>query len=149
MNVTRYEPYGVFQRVHSDLNRLFGDYFTDATPSVTRAKATTNWSPAVYIKEEDDRYVIIADVPGVPLENIDITVDDGVLTVKGTRDWADSEEKDGFKRVERARGTFTRRFSLPDNANQETVEASGKDGVLQVVIPKQEKAQPRRIPIVS
>ena len=86
-------------------------------------------------------------MPGVDAKNIDITMDDGVLVIKGERNSESKEEREGYKRVERVRGSFYRRFSLPDNANAEKISAKNDNGVLTVVIPKQEKAQPKRIPV--
>jgi HSP20 family protein len=108
---------------------------------------TSNWAPAVDIKEEDERFVLKADIPGVDPKNIQITMDDGVLTIKGERKHESEEKANGYTRVERSYGTFYRRFSLPDTADAERVTAKGKDGVLEVVIPKHEKVQPRRITV--
>ena len=108
---------------------------------------TSNWSPAVDIKEEDEQFVLKADIPGVDPKDIDVTMEDGVLTIKGERKHESEEEAEGYKRVERSYGSFYRRFSLPDTADAERVTAKGKDGVLEVFIPKQEKVQPRKIAV--
>jgi HSP20 family protein len=103
----------------------------------------------VDVKETAKEYVIHADVPGVKPADIDITLEDGVLTIKGARNWESGEEAENYKRVERARGTFFRRFVLPDSADSESVSAQNRDGVLEIVIPKQEKVLPRKIKINS
>ena len=108
---------------------------------------TSHWRPAVDIKEEADRFVIMADLPGVDPGDIEITMENGVLSIKGERKSEIRDEKEGYKRVERVSGTFYRRFSLPDSADAERIAAKGKDGVLEVSLPKHEKVQPRRIAV--
>jgi HSP20 family protein len=148
MNVVRYEPWGLLRRFNEDVNQLFGDSRLPSADEGDRSNiATSNWTPAVDIKEEDERFVLKADIPGVDPKDIDVTMADGVLTIKGERKHESEEEANGYKRVERSYGTFYRRFSLPDTANAEGVSAKGKDGVLEVSIPKQEKLQPRRITV--
>jgi len=148
MNVVRYEPWGLLRRFHDDVNQLFGESQVAASAEGDRSRiVTSNWTPAVDIKEEDGRFVLKADVPGVDPKDIDVTMEDGVLTIKGERRYESEDEANGYKRVERSYGTFYRRFSLPDTANAEDITAKGKDGVLEVVIPKLEKVQPRRITV--
>jgi len=106
-----------------------------------------DWTPAVDIKEEDDRYLLHADIPGVKPEEIEIAMESGVLTIKGERRQESEEEKENYKRIERSYGLFYRRFSLPDDANPEKITATGKDGVLEVVIPKSEAVKPRKIQV--
>ncbi|MDH5396358.1 MAG: Hsp20/alpha crystallin family protein, partial [Gammaproteobacteria bacterium] len=92
-------------------------------------------------------FILHADIPGVEPEKIDVHMEDGMLTIKGERESESKEEGKNFKRVERHRGTFYRRFSLPDTANAEKISAKSKNGVLEITIPKQEKAQPRKIEV--
>ena len=80
-------------------------------------------------------------------KDIEITMENGVLTLKGERSTEKKEEREGYKRIERARGTFYRRFSLPDTADAEKIDAHSRDGVLEIVLPKHEKVQPRRITV--
>jgi HSP20 family protein len=101
----------------------------------------------VDIKEEAERFVIHADVPGVDPKDIEVTMEDGVLTIRGERKSESREEQDGWKRVERVSGQFFRRFTLPDTADAEGISATGANGVLEVIIPKQAKAQPRKIQV--
>ena len=109
--------------------------------------SAADWVPAVDIKEEDTRFVIHADVPGVDPDDIEVRMEDGVLTIKGERQSEDKEEREGYKRIERVRGSFFRRFSLPDTADAEGITAKAKNGVLEIIIPKHEKVQPRRIEV--
>ena len=144
MSLIQYNPYRPSIR-NNDFNRLFNSLFSDHEEE----KTTTNydWSPAVDIKEEANSYVIHADVPGLKPEDIDISLEDDVLTIHGERKIDNEEEKEGYKRIERVRGTFFRRFNLPDTADQNKVTANCKDGVLEVIIQKQEKVLPKKITI--
>ena len=141
MNIVSYEPWNLFQRFQNEINRFYDDSF------VRRAHAERRWSPAVDVREETGRYVIEADVPGVDPKDIEITADDGALVIKGSRRAESSESQDGFKRVERVRGGFWRRFALPEGVDESGIEAKTENGVLRVTVPKQEKAEPRCIPI--
>lgn len=140
MNVTRYEPWVLMNRLHRDLDRLFNQ------PAQDEAQQTVvDWVPPVDIREEDQQFVLHADLPGVEPKNIDITLEKGVLTVRGRRELESRDEKNGFRRVERVAGEFYRRFSLPDTADSQAVKARFTNGVLEVVIPKQPQVLPRRI----
>ncbi len=144
MSLVQYEPWNLLNHLHGDLDRYFNKRLGVAGDNGS-SLATSDWTPAVDIKEEDDSYVIHADVPGVEPKDIEVNMEDGVLTIKGERKFENEEEREGYKRVERVRGSFYRRFSLPDTANAEAISARSKNGVLEVVIPKQEKVQPKRI----
>jgi HSP20 family protein len=142
MALVRYEPIDLFDRFSNDINRMFtGSQARDAT---ARARAR-DWAPHVDIREEDGRFVLYADIPGVERKDVDITLEDGVLTIKGERREQNAEQPGDFRHRERAQGAFLRRFSLPDTVNDEQISATAKDGVLQIVIPKQEQPQARRI----
>ncbi len=105
------------------------------------------WAPRVDIKEDDKRFVILADIPGIDPAAIEVSMDKGVLTIKGERKQDDAEEGVRFTRLERAHGAFLRRFALPDTADAEGITAHGRHGVLEVSIPKRAVAAPRRITI--
>ena len=108
---------------------------------------TSGWVPTVDIKETDKQFTILADIPGVVPKDIEVSMDNSILSIKGERSSESESEENGFRRVERAHGSFHRRFSLPETADGENISAVGKDGVLEVVIPKKPIAQPRRIKI--
>lgn len=135
MSLIRYEPFGVFE-----------PFFNGKTGGAFDAFAN-QWRPAVDIKEEDERFVISADLPGVEPQDIEVTAEDGMLTLKGERNIETQEEQDGYRKVERRRGAFHRCFSLPEGVSPEQIVANGKNGVLEIVIPKQEKTQPTRIAV--
>lgn len=148
MSLARYEPWGLMNQLHSEIDRLF-DTRMSRLGEQEGQLATSDWVPAVDIKEETDRYVIYADVPGVNPADIEVDMADGVLSIKGQRYREKKEEREGYKRIERSRGSFFRRFSLPDTVNAEAISAKSRDGVLEIVIPKQEKVQPKRIQVES
>ena len=150
MSLVRYEPFGLLDRFNRELNRLglndtlFNESLsTDDNSNVV----TSHWRPAVDIKEEENRFMIQADVPGVDPKDIEITMENGVLAIRGERTGESRKEGEGYTRVERVRGSFYRRFSLPDTADADRIEAHGKNGVLEITIPKKEKAKPKRIAI--
>lgn len=144
MTPVRYNPWSLFDQLHRELNQM---YAHPAKPDDENNVVTSDWTPAVDIKEEDNRYLIVADIPGVDPKDIEIHMENGVLTLKGERESEKKTEREGFKRIEREHGVFYRRFSLPEGVDAESIEASSKNGVLTLVIPKQEKVQPRRITV--
>ena len=143
MAITRYEPWGLLNQLQRELDRTYeGD---EDSGSI----ATAEWAPAVDIKEENDRFVLHADIPGVNPEDIDVSMEDGVLTIKGEKQTETKTEKEGYKRIERTSGSFYRRFSLPDTADSEAVTAKSKHGVLEIVIPKREAVQLKKISVTA
>ena len=146
MTLVRYDPWTSLSKLHDEVNRLFNDSL-QATDGDQSRVVTSNWSPAVDIREETDRYVITADVPGVDPKDIELTVESGVLTLRGERKLEQERNEGGYRRIERSYGGFYRRFALPDNADTESVSARGNHGVLEVSIPKAERAQARRISV--
>ena len=149
MSLVRYEPFALLDQLQKEFGRLggFDPFVGEKAGDDNSDIVVSHWRPAVDIKEEQDRFVILADLPGVNPDSIDVTMENGVLTLKGERKSEKTEEREGYKRVERARGTFYRRFSLPDTADADKIEANSKDGVLEITIPKMEKVQPRRISV--
>lgn len=139
MAITRYEPWSILNRLHRELERA-GEVSDGSI-------ATAEWAPAVDIKELADSFELHADIPGVKPEAIDVTMEDGVLTIKGEKTTAAETEKEGYKRVERTFGSFYRRFSLPDTADAEAISAKSKDGVLEITIPKREAVKPKKISV--
>lgn len=147
MAVVRYEPWNVVSQLQSEINRVFGNLNDTDSNS-----ATSEWSPAVDVREFSDRFQLLLDVPGVDPKEVEITLDNGVLTVSGTRKEEKAAGTNGTvqpqqQRIERRLGRFYRRFILPDTADADNVNAAGRNGVLEILIPKQPKAQPRRITV--
>lgn len=110
---------------------------------------TSQWIPRVDIREESDRFILLADIPGVEPADIEVQMDKGMLAIKGERTVENRSEGTSFSRLERHHGVFHRRFALPDSANPEGITASGRNGVLEIVIPKRPETTPRRIQVGS
>ena len=140
--IVRRDPWNLLDQWHKELDNMF-DRRSDDTSRIEGS----DWTPAVDIKEEADRYLLHADIPGVKADDIEVSMDKGVLTIKGERKHESTESKEGYKRVERTHGVFMRRFALPDGVDGEQITASSKEGVLEVVIPKSEPEKPRRIEV--
>jgi HSP20 family protein len=137
MTIVRYEPWALVSRFQRQLDRALSE----------SADSTVSWIPRVDVREEDERFVVAADVPGVEGKDIEITADKGVLTIRGERRAEHKTSKDGYASVERATGTFLRRFTLPETADAEAIKATHVNGVLEVSIPKRPQEQPRRISV--
>lgn len=142
MSLIRYEPVSLFDQFNHDLNR----FFTQTRPTANGGE-TRDWTPAVDIREEDDRFLLIADIPGVKRDDVEVTLEDGVLTIKGERRTETEETREGFHRKERVHGAFLRQFTLPDTVNPDSISANVTDGVLEIGIPKQARPEPRKIAI--
>ena len=124
-----------------DLRQVLNHFFADDTGN--------GWTPRVDVREEESRYLILADVPGVNPADIDISMDKGVLTIKGERKSENTTEGAAGRltRVERRYGAFQRSFALPDSADADAITANGKNGVLEIAIPKKAQAAPRKISV--
>lgn len=145
MQMKSYEPWVVLKQMQNDLGRMLGEHDRGAEDG--SSIATSRWAPAVDIKEEAERFVISADVPGVDRDDIEVTMADGVIVIKGERKLESQEEEKGYRRIERSYGTFYRRFSLPESADAEKISATCNEGVLEIVIPKREAIKPKRITV--
>lgn len=147
MNLIHSQPTGRLSRLQDEINHFFrhGDWFSAQVDESTAA--TSQWMPSVDIKDEDDKFVICADVPGVDPKDIDVSMENGILTIKGERKTEEKEESKGYRRVECSYGSFYRRFSLPDTADSEDIKARGKDGVLEITVAKREATKAKKIPV--
>jgi len=148
MNMSRFEPWGLINVLHRDLDQIAARRF-GLTGTEENGHSVADWVPAVDIVEEKERFVLRADVPGVNPEDIDINMENGVLTVSGKRLGETSGEAEGVQRLERSSGKFYRRFTLPETTNAEEISATSVNGILEVVIPKQPQAKSRRITVKS
>lgn len=144
MSLTRYEPWSLLDQMRREMERA-----VDTRTAEGSSVATSDWVPAVDIKENKDSFVIMADIPGVDPKDIEVHMENGILTIKGEKESEKKEEREGYKRVERSYGSFYRRFSLPDSADPDKITAKSNNGVLEVTIAKQEKVQPRKISVDS
>lgn len=131
-----------------DLSGLLMDRLGPLSPEQDEETlGAAEWAPAVDIHEEKDRFLVRADIPGVDPSEVEVTLDEGVLTIRGERHEERDTQEDGIRRRERFSGTFFRRFVLPDSADASQVSARSDRGVLEVMIPKTEKSQPKRIQV--
>jgi HSP20 family protein len=146
LNSVRHTIWNNRNALHGDLRQVFDRFLQPDAADVT-SHTSGQWVPRVDIREDAERFVILADIPGVDPSQIDVSMDKNVLTITGQRDAAGDAQEGKFTRVERARGSFHRHFTLPDTADAEGITASGKLGVLEIVIPKKAQATPRRITI--
>jgi HSP20 family protein len=142
MTFRRFEPWNYLDLLHRDLDRLVGDRRRSSDDD-----SVADWTPAVDILEEKERFVLRADVPGVRPDDIDVSMDNGILSVSGERHPIARDEESGVQRIERATGRFLRRFTLPETANAEAITAKCADGILEVTIPKAPEVQARRITV--
>lgn len=147
-NITRYQQSWPAQSVFQDeLKQVFDRFFQGSDRQDESSVVTSQWVPLVDIKEEAERFVIHADLPGIDPQDVEVMMDKGILTIKGERRSESSEENERYSRIERSYGTFHRRFALPDSADPEGIAASGHNGVLTITIPKRPETKPRRIQV--
>lgn len=147
MAITRHGPWQVHGgNVHDEIRNAFDRFFNSEETDQSNV-VTSQWTPRVDIKEEDTRFAIFADIPGVDPKDIEITMEKGILSIKGERSAEAKTENGKLTRIERSHGMFYRRFALPDSADAENISATGKHGVLEIVIPKKPETTPRRIEI--
>ena len=150
MNIVRYRQWPQ-NALQEEFRQLF-ERFLEGSPFDQRdiddsSVVTSQWVPRVDVKEEKDRFVLYADLPGIDPDDIEVSMDKGILTIKGERSSETSQETDRFSRIERRYGSFHRRFALPDSADPDGIQAQGRHGVLEIVIPKRPEVAPRRIQV--
>lgn len=144
MSIVQYSPWSHSRGLQDEIKQVFDRFLGEADHSNV---ATSQWAPRVDIREDADRFVILADIPGVDPKDIEIHMDKGILTLRGERAADTRDEGSRYSRVERVSGSFHRRFSLPDSADAEGITATGRNGVLQIDIPKKPETTPRRIQV--
>jgi HSP20 family protein len=148
MALARWTPMGNFQSFQDEMNRLFNEFFRGGSGGEA-SWGTYTWAPPVDIYETDDALVLTADLPGVPKDAVSIDIHQNTLMLRGERKPAAEVPADRYHRVERAYGTFQRSFVLPTLVDQEHVQATYHDGILELRLPKSEAAKPKRIAIQS
>ena len=146
MALVRWDPFRELEEVPDRLNRMFAR----PVASGTNGKETmivADWTPSVDISETEGEYLIKAEIPDVKKEDVKVTVEDGVLTIQGQRKQEKEEKGTKYHRIERSYGSFVRTFSLPDVIETDRVKAEFKDGVLNLHLPKSERAKPKAIEV--
>jgi len=145
MSLVRWDPFAEMQSLFSPMSRRWG-----LLPSLSESgDITMAWSPSADISETDKEYVIRAALPAVKKEDVQVTLDDGIITIKGERKQQKEDKNEKFHRVESFYGSFERSFTVPDNVNADAIQCESKDGVLTVHIPKSEvtKQKPKQIAV--
>ena len=151
MNIVRYRQWPGQSSLQDEFRQMFDRMFEggllDQRDSDDSSVVTSQWVPHVDVKEERERFVLYADLPGIDPDDIEVSMDKGILTIKGERRSETTEQTDRFARIERRYGSFHRRFALPDSADPEGIQARGRHGVLEIIIPKRPETSPRRIQV--
>jgi HSP20 family protein len=146
MALIRWEPVRELNTLQSEMNRLFNTLFDSPVPNGAAA-GVRRWIPAMDLVETDDDFVLRADLPGLTEDDVHIELEDNVLTLSGERKSEHEERKEGYYRVERASGAFSRSLTLPEGVDAAAIKASFDNGVLEVRIPKPEERKPRKVAI--
>jgi HSP20 family protein len=141
----RWDPFRDLMSIQNELNRLFGRTYGGAEGG---SGSTGSWVPPLDVFESNDKYVVAVELPGIEPSDVEVSVEDSTLTIKGQREffYKDAAE-DAFRRIERRYGQFTRTVTLPTTADVEKVDATFDKGVLTVEVPKREEAKPRKITV--
>ncbi len=142
--VARFEPFRGLSNLHEQVNRLFNETIS---PGRGEESALTIWAPAVDIYETQNELMVKADLPGMQEKDIDVRVENNLLTIRGTRQFEKNISEDNYLRIERSYGSFSRSFALPNTVSAESIHAEYKDGVLTVTLPKREESKPRQVKI--
>jgi len=148
MTLVRWDPFRELEDMSDRLNRMFNRPALPRTNGNGKETMTVaDWVPSVDVSETEGEYQIKAEIPDVKKEDVKVTVEDGVLTIQGERKYEKEEKGKKYHRVERSYGSFVRSFTLPDLVDEEKVKAEFKDGVLNLQLPKSEKAKPKAIEV--
>jgi len=143
--IVRWDPYREVGTLQERMNRLFDEVWGRGRRE--DESVTGNWMPSVDVKETRDSLQIFAELAGIDPKDVEVTVESGVLTLKGSRSFEKAVEGESYHRVERAYGSFERSFTLPTNVDAEKIQATYRHGVLQLSLPKREEAKPKSIAI--
>jgi HSP20 family protein len=149
MALVRWEPVRELTSIQNEMNRLFNTFFDTPTTGNggSGGSSPRRWIPAMDLVETDEHFVLKADLPGLAEADVNVEVEDNVLTISGERKAEHEDKREGYVRVERAFGTFRRSLTLPEGIDPEAVQASFENGVLEVRIPKPEERKPRKVAI--
>jgi HSP20 family protein len=146
MALIRWEPVAELGTIQNEMNRLFNTFFDQPASGGSSQAAGRRWIPAMDLVETGDHYVLRADLPGVAEEDVTVQLEDNILTIAGQRG-VEHAPKEGYYRLERAFGSFSRSLTLPDGVDPDQVAARFTRGVLEITIPKPEQKKPRRVQI--
>jgi HSP20 family protein len=144
-SVTRWDPFRDLLSIQDEMNTLFNRAYGERAPGEGGEQRQRLWAPALDIAEQKDAYLVHVELPGVRPDDLDITLEDGLLTIQGERRFTQESSEQQFHRIERRYGRFRRSITLPTQVQADAIEASFEDGLLTVRVPKAEEAKPRRI----
>jgi len=147
MALIRWEPARELQTLQQEMNRLFGNFFDAPQGGGANGATLRRWIPAMDLVEEGDHFVLRADLPGVQEKEIEVELEDNVLSISGERNSEHEDRKEGYYRLERGAGSFARTLTLPEGVEADAIAASFENGVLEVRIPKPEERKPRKVSI--
>lgn len=148
MNLMQYPQRPGQSQFQDEFKQLFERFFNLGEATTDESSVVTSqWAPRVDIVEEPNRFVIFADLPGVDPQDVEVLMDKGILSIRGERRSEINQQNDRYSRIERRYGMFHRRFALPDSADPEGITANGRNGVLEISIPKRPETTPRRIQV--
>jgi HSP20 family protein len=147
MALVRWEPLREMATLQNEMNRLFGTFFDTPTTAMSGNGGVRRWIPAMDLVESEDHFVLRADLPGMGEGDVKLEIEDRTLTLSGERKAEHTEKGEGFYRLERATGAFSRSLTLPEGVDADAVTASFDKGVLEVRIPKPEQVKPKRVQI--
>ncbi|OFV87674.1 MAG: molecular chaperone [Acidobacteria bacterium RBG_16_70_10] len=147
MAIVRWEPFRDLVSIQDRMNRIFDEAFRVRTGGEEDWALGGNWAPAVDIYEHEGNIVLKAELPGIDPKDVDVRVENNVLTLHGERKVDSEVKREQYHRVERAYGSFTRSFTLPNVVDTEKIKAEYSDGVLRVTLPQREEAKPKQISI--
>jgi HSP20 family protein len=147
MALIRWEPAAELGTIQNEMNRLFNTFFDQPNPTGRNDVAARRWIPAMDLIESGDHYVLRADLPGLSDEDVNVQLEDNVLTISGERKAQHEGQQEGYYRLERAFGGFARSLTLPEGVNPDGIQAHFDRGVLEIRIPKPEQKKPRQVQI--
>ena len=147
MALIRWEPIGELNTLQNEMNRLFNTFFDQPAPTGRGGAPGRRWIPAMDLVETGDHYVLRADLPGLSDEDVNVELQDNMLTISGERKPEHESQQEGYYRLERAFGAFSRSLTLPDGVDPGAVQAHFDRGVLEIRIPKPEQKMPRHVQI--
>jgi len=146
MAIIRWDPYRDVVTLRERMNRLFDDAFSSREQGDLTAGT---WSPSVDIHEKDKELVLTAEIPGVKEEDVDVEIEDNVLTLRGKKEFEKETKEDDYHRIERSYGSFYRSFTLPTNVDQDKIEANFDDGLLRITMPKKPELKPKKVNVLK
>ena len=147
MALIRWEPVAELGTIQNEMNRLFNTFFDQPNPGGRNAAGARRWIPAMDLVETGDHYVLRADLPGLSDEDVNVQLEDSVLTISGERKAEHESQQEGYYRLERASGAFSRSLALPEGVDPDGVQANFDRGVLEIRIPKPAQKKPRQVQI--